>query len=396
MSTGDRGVVIAGGGLAGVRTAQTLRRLGYDGRIRLLSEEDEYPYDRPPLSKGFLTGKGDAEAIRLRGPGDYADDGIELLLRTRATGVDPRSRTLSVADGTELGYDWLVVATGAASRQLPALPPAPDVHYLRTADDARCLRRALLPGRRVAVVGGGFIGLEVAAAAVALGCAVSVVEMGSLPLAQVIGPLAAQWLLSWHSERGVHFRCGSPVSGSSREAAGRRLLLADGSHVEADVVVVGAGITRETGWLAAAGLAVHHGLVCDAAGRASLPAILGAGDIACLHGAGGCQPVAHWTAAGESAARAAATIARGEAEHTPDDGFFWSDQGSLRLQFAGHAGPDSVASLATGDFDGGSFVVHYATGRRMTGVFAVNSPRDFLRGRLALRSAGARERAPQR
>jgi 3-phenylpropionate/trans-cinnamate dioxygenase ferredoxin reductase component len=401
MSPGGHGVVIAGAGLAGVRTAQALRRLGYDGRIRLLSDENEYPYDRPPLSKDFLTGKKDAEAIRLRGAGEYGDDGIDLMLRTRATGVDPRSRTLRVADGTELGYDWLVVATGARPRVLPALPPGPDVHYLRTADDARRLSRALLPGRRVAVVGGGFIGLEVAAAATSLGCAVSVVEMAGLPLAGVIGPLAAQWLLSWHSERTVRFYCGCPVSGSSRASGARRLLLGDGSHVDADVVVVGAGIARETDWLTAAGLEVHHGLVCDLAGRASLPGILGAGDIACLHAADGCRPAGHWTAAGESAARAARTIARGGAEQpttgqATDDGFFWSDQGSLRLQFAGQAGPGAAASLAAGSFDGGAFVVHYVTDGRMTGVFAANSPREFLRARIALRAAAPERRVSGR
>jgi len=392
--SGRPGVLIAGAGLAGVRTAQTLRKLGYYGRIRLLSEEQEYPYDRPPLSKDFLAGRSDSDAIRLRHPADYAADDIELLLGTRATGLDPGSRTLRTEDGTELGYDWLVVATGARARVLPALPPGPARHYLRTADDARRLSRALRPGRRVAVVGGGFIGLEVAATATSRGCSVTVVEAVGLPLAGVIGPRAAQWVQSWHEERGVRFRCGTPVSGVADGADGQRLLLADGSRLVADEVVVGAGIARDTQWLAAGGLTVHHGLVCDLAGRASADGVLGAGDIACVHAADGCRPVGHWTAATESAARAARTITGDATEPAASDEFFWSDQGALRLQFAGQAGPDAVATVDAGSLESGAFVLLYTDSGGLSGVFAANSPRDFLRGRVALRAAAqARVRA---
>jgi 3-phenylpropionate/trans-cinnamate dioxygenase ferredoxin reductase subunit len=387
---GQQEIVIAGAGLAGVRTAQALRDLGHTGPIRLFSEENEHPYDRPPLSKGFLAGTRGEESIRLQDPGDYAAQGIELVLGTCVVGVDPRSGTLGLADGTETRYDRLVVATGARPRPLEVLPASPSVHYLRTAADARRLAAALVPERRVAVIGGGFIGLEVASAAVSLGGTVTVVEMAALPLAGVVGTGPAQWLRSWHAARGVGFRCGVTVADSSPQAGTQRLLLDDGSEVVADVVVVGVGVIRETEWLASAGLDVHHGLVCDPAGRTSRPGIVGAGDVVCLHDEAGCRPIAHWTAAADSATRAAEALVRSEPSLPADDGFFWSDQADLRLQFAGRAEPGSVITVAAGSLDAAAFVVHYTTDGRLTGVFAANSPREFLRGRIALRSARAR------
>jgi 3-phenylpropionate/trans-cinnamate dioxygenase ferredoxin reductase subunit len=392
MNRADRssepGIVIAGAGLAGVRTAKKLRDLRYTGRIRLLSEEDEHPYDRPPLSKGFLLGQRSEETIRLSAPEQYAAQGIELELGTQVTGVDPRSGTLGLADGTEVGYQQLVVATGARPRPLDALPPSPAVHYLRTADDARRLAAALTPGARVAVIGGGFIGLEVAAAALSLGCTAAVVEMAELPLAGIVGTGPAQWLRSWHAARGVDFRCGVTVTDCRDLGGARRLRLSDGTAVVADVVVVGVGVIRETGWLSSAGLDVHLGLVCDPSGRTSLPGILGVGDVVCRHDETGCRPIAHWTAASDSAIRAAEALVRGEPATVADDGFFWSDQVDLRLQFAGRADPDSVTTLTEGSLEGDAFVLRYTTCGRLTGVFAANSPRGFLRARMDLRSAG--------
>jgi 3-phenylpropionate/trans-cinnamate dioxygenase ferredoxin reductase component len=393
--SGGHGVVIAGAGLAGVRAARALRRLGYDGRVRLLSDEDELPYDRPPLSKDFLTGKRDLDAIRLKLP----DEDVELATGTRVAGLDPRAGTLRLADGTETGYDHFLVATGARPRVLQALPPAPDIHYLRTAHDASRLRQALAGAHRVVVVGGGFIGLEVASAALSLGCEVQVIEAAPLPLAEVVGVRVAEWLRSYHAERGMRFSCATTVSAVSRKPDSLALLLSDGSVAAADVVVVGAGVVRETDWLARAGLEVHRGLVCDQGGRTNVPGVFGAGDIACLHHASQCTPLGHWTAAADSAERAARTIAAGGGPGAgngagagpgtaADDGFIWSDQGDLRLQFAGRAGPDAVPSVAAGGMDGRAFVMHYVTDGRLTGVFAVNSPREFLRGRKALREAG--------
>ncbi|MPY47489.1 NAD(P)/FAD-dependent oxidoreductase [Streptomyces acidicola] len=393
MSAGHDDIIIVGAGLAGVRTAQTLRDLGHTGRIRLYSEETEPPYDRPPLSKGFLTGSRGDEAIRFQAPGDYVDQRIELVLGAHATALDPRSRTLGFADGTETGYGRLVVATGARPRELPVLPASTAVHYLRTAADARRLGAALGPGRRVTVVGGGFIGLEVACAALSLGGSVTVLEVAALPLAGVVGATAARWVCDWHLARGMTFRTGVTVTGAYETAGAQVLRLDDGSEVVADVVVVGVGVVRDTEWLSAAGLEVHHGLVCDRTGRTGTRDVFGTGDVMCLHDDAGCRLLGHWTAAADSAARVAEAVVLGDVgggvEAAEDDGFFWSDQGSLRLQFAGHIGAD-VEITVVGDGRGGdAVVVHYKSRGRLAGVFAANSPRAFLRGRAALRSAGA-------
>ncbi|MEV6041439.1 FAD-dependent oxidoreductase [Nonomuraea sp. NPDC052116] len=378
-------VVLAGGGLAAVRTAQALRDLGHHGRITLVSEELDEPYDRPPLSKEYLLGTRGADDLRLATRDEYTRQDIRLVLGRAAVGLDLRTRTLTLADGGEIGYDRLVVATGARPRRLPDLPESGRVHYLRTAADSRRLAGALTGGARVAVIGAGFIGLEVASAARLRGCRVTVVEAAPQPMAPIIGAEPAAWLRRRHSERGLEFRCGTTVERSEERPGEQVLFLGDGTVVEADIVVVGIGVVRDTAWLAAAGLETHQGLVCDEAGRTSAVDVFGAGDIVCRHSAGRCRPTGHWTAAADSAARVAATLAGVPHAGLGEDGFFWSDQADLRLQFAGAASP--TATVVSGDFDSGKFVVHYTEGDRLTGVFAANAPRDFLRGRLALRSA---------
>ncbi|MET9248796.1 FAD-dependent oxidoreductase [Nonomuraea sp. NPDC003709] len=380
-------VVIAGGGLAAVRTAQALRDLGHRGRVTLVSEESDEPYDRPPLSKECLLGTRGADDIRLAAPDEYARQDIRLVLGRAVAGLNLCTRTLTLTDGGEIGYDRLVVATGARPRRLPSLPDSGRVHYLRTAADSRRLAGALTAGARVAVIGAGFIGLEVACAARLRGCRVTVVEAAAQPMAPIIGAEPAAWLRRRHSERGLEFRCGTTVDESEERPDALVLFLGDGTVVETDVVVVGVGIVRDTAWLADAGLETHHGLVCDETGRTSAADVFGAGDVVCRHTAGQCRPIGHWTAASDSAAKAAAALLGVPPTDLGEDGFFWSDQADLRLQFAGAASPTATATVVSGDFDSGRFVVHYTDGDRLTGVFAANAPRDFLRGRLALRSA---------
>lgn len=379
-------VVIVGGGLAGVRAAQALRGLGHRGGIRIVSEETTEPYDRPPLSKEYLLGTRDLDGIRLAGRDEYVRQDIDLVLGRAVVGLDLRARTLAVADGGELGYERLVIAIGARPRRLSELPPSSRVHYLRSADDARRLNSALTDGARVAVIGAGFIGLEVASAARLRGCHVHVVEAAEAPMAPIIGTAPADWLRRWHTERGVAFHCGTVVSDTVERPDGQLLQLSDGTSIEVDAVVVGVGVVRETGWLATAGLDTHHGLVCDDAGRTSTPHVFGAGDIVCRHTPDGCRPIAHWTAASDSAARVAAALLDAPEPGPDEDGFFWSNQADLRLQFAGAAGPDATVTVVSGDYDTGKFVVHYTDRDRLTGVFAANAPRDFLRARLALRA----------
>lgn len=387
--TGPR-VVVAGGGLAAVRTAQALRDLGHQGEIVLLSAESEPPYDRPPLSKRYLLGDLPPDALQLLPGSGCADLGVELRLDSEVVALDPEAHTVTSADGASVAYDRLVVATGARARTLPVLADRPGAFALRTAADSRRLAAVLARGGSVAVVGGGFIGLEVAASARTRGCPVTVVEAQPAPLLGAVGPEVAGWLQDRHATRGVAFRCGTTVvAATDAPGGGERLVLADGSTVDADAVVVGVGIARDVAWLAAAGLEVADGLVCDADGRASLPDVFGAGDVVCLRTADGLAPIGHWTAAGDSAHRAAHAVLDLERPPSPDDGFFWSDQHDLRLQAVGRITPDAELVLADGDLGADAFVAHYRRDGRTTAVLAVNHPRGFLRSRVALRRAAA-------
>ncbi|WP_250282824.1 MULTISPECIES: FAD-dependent oxidoreductase [unclassified Frankia] len=383
-------IVIAGGGLAAVRTAQSVRDLGHRGEVRILSAETEAPYDRPPLSKEYLLGTLADDAIRLLGPSGYRSLGIGLELGRPAVALDTVAHTVTVADGTVVPYDRLVIATGARARPLGVVTGRAAASALRTAADARGLAAVLRDGRRIAVIGGGFIGLEVAATARARGCAVTVVEAQPAPLLGTVGPLVAGWLRSRHVAHGVEFRCGVTVTAAgAAPGGGERLGLADGSVVDADAVVVGVGVVRDVGWLAEAGLEVADGLVCDLAGRTGAPDVFGAGDVVCHRTEHGLAPVGHWTAAGNSARRVAHTLLGLPAPDLLDDGFFWSDQLGLRLQFAGRADAGSEFVVVAGDMATDSFAGHFRAEGRITGVFAVNSPRQFLRSRKELRVAHA-------
>ncbi|AEH10314.1 MULTISPECIES: NAD(P)/FAD-dependent oxidoreductase [Protofrankia] len=381
-------IVIVGGGLAAVRTAQSVRDLGHRGEVRILSAETEPPYDRPPLSKEYLLDALPDNAIRLLGPSDYRALGIELELGQPVIALDTVAHTVTVAGGPVVPYDRLVIATGAQARPLDVVTGRAAAFALRTAADARRLAAVLRDGRRIAVIGGGFIGLEVAATARARGCAVTVIEAQPAPLLGTVGPLVADWLQARHRAHGVEFRCGVTVAAAGAAPdGGERLRLSDGSVLDADAVVVGVGVVRDVGWLAEAGLEVADGLVCDLAGRTDAPDVFGAGDVVCHRTEHGLVPVGHWTAAGNSARRAAHTLLGLPAPNLLDDGFFWSDQLGLRLQFAGRADAGSEFVVVAGDMATDSFVGHFLAEGRVSGVFAVNNPRQFLRSRKELRAA---------
>jgi 3-phenylpropionate/trans-cinnamate dioxygenase ferredoxin reductase component len=381
-----RRVVIAGGGLAGARTAQTLRDLGYEGSLTLLCAEHRAPYDRPPLSKDYLKGDFPEAALDLIAADRYAELGIDLVIGDPATSIDVGADVVGTASGRRFDFDALVVATGAAARALPVFAGSSAAMSLRSAGDAVRLRAALVAGHRVVIVGGGFIGLEVAAAARVAGCPVTVVEALPAPLVGVLGDDVASWLQQCHEANGVDFRCGVTVESATPTSSGERLALSDGTALHADVVVVGVGITRDTGWLRHAGLDVHLGLVCDDAGRTNRPRVWGAGDIVCRHRDGVCDHVQHWTAATLSTRKVAHDILGRDIPATPDDAFFWSDQYDLKMQFVGHAPPGSTVEVASGDLGTTAFTAMYVSADgRETAAFGVNSPREFLRLRSRLR-----------
>ena len=274
--------VIAGGGLAGAKTAEALREQGFDGRIVLAAEEDIRPYERPPLSKDYLQGKTGREEIFVHSPDWYDANAVELLLRTAVTGIDRGRREVTLSDGGHLAYDRLLLATGSVPRRLP-LPgaDADGVLYLRRAADSDRIRDAFATASRVLIIGAGWIGLEVASAARAAGVDVTILEAAELPLLHVLGPQVAPVFAGLHREHRVELRLGvrvAEMTTSGGKATGARL--ADGTRIGADAVIVGIGAAPQTRLAEAAGLDVRDGVVTDASLRTSDPAIYAAGDIA--------------------------------------------------------------------------------------------------------------------
>jgi len=259
----DHGVVIVGGGLAAQRCAETLRRRGYDGSVRMVCAETDPPYDRPPLSKELLAGDVSEETVAFRPARWYEEKQVDLLLGVHAEGLDPAARRLKLDSGSELPYEKLLIATGGAARRLPFLEGFENVHYLRTLADARRLRGELTAGARLAIVGAGFIGQEVAATARRLGVEVTMIEALETPLASILGAEVGGWFADLHQDEGVRVLTGMMLESAHGGGGGvEELVLADGTAVACDAVVVGVGTSPATGWLKGSGLEVD-GVHCE-------------------------------------------------------------------------------------------------------------------------------------
>jgi NADPH-dependent 2,4-dienoyl-CoA reductase/sulfur reductase-like enzyme len=326
---------MVGGGLAAQRAAETLRRRGYDGRVRIVCAESEAPYDRPPLSKEVLAGSAADESVAFRDLRWYEDQEIELLLGTRAAGLDPARHRLRLESGPDLGYDSLLVATGGVARSLPFLDHE-NVHALRTLEDARRLRAALLPGARLVIVGAGFIGQEVAATARRLGVEVTIVEALETPLERILGSRLGGWFADLHAEEGVEVLTGASLAGARGGDRVVELVLGDGRSLPCDLVLVGVGTAPATDWLAGSGLG-DGGVRVDTCGRTTVPDVFAAGDASLpFDPRHGCHSrTEHWGAAAWQGA-AAARAMLGEYAGTPPLPSFWSDQYGLRIQCVGH------------------------------------------------------------
>jgi NADPH-dependent 2,4-dienoyl-CoA reductase/sulfur reductase-like enzyme len=381
---GAPGVVVVGGGVASVSVARRLRALGYDGRLTLVSDETVAPYDRPPLSKQFLAGTLTAEELGLLSGDELDGLGVDLVQGRRAVGVDVTGHSLELDDDTRLPYRSLVVATGARARRLPFGDGLAGVHYLRTVADAEALGRELGPGRRLVVVGGGFIGLEVAATAHALGVTVTVLETAPRPLTRVLGPEAGALVTALHAER-VDLRFGVRVIDLLGTDRVRAVRLEDG-ELPADVVVVGIGAVPNTEWLDGSGIRVDDGAVCDEGGRTSAPDVYAVGDVARWRHArtGDSRRVEQWQAAVEQASVVAANLAAdlGVADAVPDSWdavpYFWSDQYEHKIQFCGRPG-----TLSTDRVVRRGRVACFAdrADGAATGVLALDNPAALARGR---------------
>src|SRR5262245_51324469 len=385
-------VVVVGASLAGLRALQALRRGGFDGRLVAIGEETEPPYDRPPLSKEVLAGKWDAARTSLLRPEDEALD-VEWRLGRAASGLDLAGRGVLLADGERVPFEGLVIATGAFARRIPGTPPLEGIHVLRTLADCLALRSALDRSPRVAVIGAGFIGMEVAATCRGRGLAVTVIEALAAPLERGLGATLGAYVGEIHRDQGVDLRLGARVArfvGAKRVEA---VELADGTQVPADVVVVGIGAAPATAWLEGSGLELADGVVCDAACRATrAPFVVAAGDVARWPNTlfDETMRIEHWTNATEQADHAVETLLAGESggAHFAPVPFVWSDQYDRKVQVAGRIEGADETRIVDGSLAERRFVMLFGRKGRLRGVLGINRPRLVMQYRARLR-AGA-------
>ncbi|MFF1292779.1 MULTISPECIES: NAD(P)/FAD-dependent oxidoreductase [unclassified Streptomyces] len=386
-----RTVAVVGASLAGLSAARSLRKQGYDGRLVVIGDELHRPYDRPPLSKEFLAGTlGETELSLEAGDEDLR---AEWLLGTRAVGLDRTDRAVRLADGREVRADGIVIATGAAARTLPGSDGLAGVHTLRTLDDARALRDELARGGRLVVIGGGFIGAEVASTAYALGLDVTVVEVAPTPLAAPLGETMGAVVSALHADHGVRLLCGVGVKGLSGESRVDAVLLEDGRSVPADIVVVGVGARPCVDWLAGSGVELDNGVKCGADGRTTLAGVVAVGDCANWYDprAGFHRRVEHWTGARERPDAAIATLLAGGALEpgVPRPPYFWSDQYGVKIQFVGHAAAADSVTIEAGTADDRDVLAVYRRAGDPVAVLGMNQPRLFTRWRKQLAAAGS-------
>ena len=378
-----RRVVVVGASAAGLAAVETLRREGYDGMLTLVGEEPHAPYDRPPLSKQILAGQWEHERLTLRTPEELSRLDLDLRLGATASGLDLAGRRVLLAGGGDLPYDALIVATGVRPRRLPGQ----GAHVLRTVNDALALRRRLGPGRRLVVVGAGFLGAEAAAVARGLGCEVTVLEPAPVPLAHAIGEQVGRVLSEAHREHGVDLRTGVTVAA----LADGGVRLADGSLIEADEVLVAVGSLPNTEWLAGSGLNVADGLVCDQYSRAA-PGVYAAGDVARWDNPlfGVSMRIEHRTNAAEQGMAAARNLLNPQAlrPFAPVP-YFWSDQYDMKIQAYGYLRGHDAVRIVAGDLAERRFLAAYRTGDRLAGALAVGMPPKAIRVWRQAIAAGA-------
>jgi 3-phenylpropionate/trans-cinnamate dioxygenase ferredoxin reductase subunit len=376
-------VVIIGAGHAGGTAAALLRQYGFEGPITIIGEEPIAPYQRPPLSKAWLKGEADADSLALKPVSFYAEAGIDLRLSTRATEIMRGEKVVLLADDTRVPYDHLILATGARARPLHAPGAALNgIQPLRSAEDAERLKAALGPGKRLVIIGGGYIGMEAAASARALGAEATVVEMQSRILARGACETLSRFFEAYHRERGVGFELGAGVkefTGENGRVTGVRL--SDERVLPCDVALVGIGVVPNEEIAREAGLSCADGIVVDGEARTSDPAIFAIGDVThrnvALYGRDmRLESVAN---ALEQAKQAASAIA-GRAPPPVEVTWNWSDQYDLKLQLGG-LNFDADRQVVRGDPASGKFAVFHLKGDQIQAVEAVNAPAEFMAGR---------------
>ncbi|MEU5811244.1 FAD-dependent oxidoreductase [Streptomyces sp. NPDC047718] len=338
----NTGFVIVGAGLAGAKAAQTLREEGFDGPLVLIGEESERPYERPPLSKGYLLGKDERETVYVHPSQWYTEHDVDLRLGTTVTAIDAAGHEVTLADGSRLRYVKLLLTPGSSPRHLPVPGAALDgVHYLRRLSDSDRIKKVFTSASRIAVIGAGWIGLETAAAARTAGVEVTVLESAELPLLRVLGREVSQIFADLHTDHGVDLCFGvqvAEITGTGGHAIG--VLLADGSRIDADAVIVGVGITPNTQLATAAGLDVDNGIRVDAHLRTSHPDIYAAGDVAnAFHPLLGKHiRVEHWANALNQPQTAAKAMLGQDVTYDRVP-YFFTDQYDLGMEYSGYVEP---------------------------------------------------------
>lgn len=383
MSDLNARVVILGAGHAGGAMAAFLRQAGHEGPIVLIGDEPIPPYQRPPLSKAWLKGEADADSLALKETSWYADNGCDLRLGVRVTALNRGAKTVSLSDGSTVPYDFAVIATGARARKLPI--PGADldgVLELRTAADAEQLKAALGPDKKLAIIGGGYVGLEAAASARALGAHAMVLEREPRILARVACEQLSGFFTDYHRSKGVKFELGVEITAFEGENGKiKRVVLKDGRSVECDAALVGIGAIPNDELARDAGLECVNGVVVDLDALTSDPSVFAIGDV--TH-----RPLPHYDRQFRlesvpnalEQAKVAAGVIVGKPPLTPEVPWFWSDQFDLKLQIAGMPF-DADTILVRGDPAAARFAVFHLKGDQIQAVEAVNSPPEFMMGR---------------
>lgn len=374
---------IVGASLAGIRAAEALRRRDFRGRIVLIGAEHQLPYDRPPLSKQVLAGNWDIDRIQLTKPEKLEELDLDLRLGVSATGFDLDSRTLSTSDGAE-AVDGLLIAAGARCRTLPGAEDLGGVHVLRDLDQAMALRAELDEGpKRVVVVGAGFIGAEVAATCRERELAVTMIEALPTPLGRVLGEQMGEVCAEVHRQHGVDLRTNVGVDRLETGGDGRvaKVVLRDGAEIDADIVVIGIGVTPNTEWLEGSGLTLDNGVVCDATLLAA-PGVTAAGDITRWpnYRFDEVMRVEHWDNAIEQGIHAAERLLTDDLDAQPFTPvpWFWSDQYDRKIQLAGRVRPDDDVEIVTGTLEEHRFAALYGREGKLVGVLGFNRPRHVM------------------
>ena len=371
-------VVVVGASLAGLRAVETLRREGYDGRLVLVGEEPHFPYDRPPLSKKFLAGVLEAHDVELRAQ-PYDDLGLDLILGRRAVAMELAEHAVVLDDGERITFDGAVIATGSVPRTVPGTEEIDGVFMLRTLDDALAIRARLADRPRVAVVGAGFIGSEVAATCRAAGLEVTVVEALPAPMVRGVGEVLGGVCADLHRDHGVDLRLGVGVAAIEGDGRAERLRLTDGSTVDAEVVVVGVGVRPAIDWLEGSGLTLDDGVVCDETLLAA-PGVVAAGDVVRWPHAlfdGALVRLEHWTNATEQGVAAARRLLHGDApdpEAFAPVPFVWSDQYDRKIQSVGSFRGDDRMEIVHGSLEERRFVAAFGRAGRLVGALGFSMP----------------------